>query len=362
MVLMKHVVVDISAHGFGHVAQTAAVLNALPEIEQLTIRTRAANEKTLRERLHRSFRLIEAELDTGMIMRDALTVDVEATMDWYREFHSNYQERRASGARQLERLQPDCLLSNVPYLSLDAARMLGIPNVGLCSLNWADIFLSYCQNEKGSADIHNQMVHAYQQCDLFLQPTPSMPMEFIPRRKAIAPVARVGQKRPLQSLVKNDAARFVLVGVGGVALDGFPLHQWPRKKNVYWIWPDSILQKAPKRADFLAQSSLEQHMSYIDLLASSDLVITKTGYGTQTEAVVNQVPAICINRPDWPEHAYLQEWHNDHGHVLFCDWSDLVSTIADNGNSLLECEWNKPLVFPSGAQEAASILQRDYLS
>ncbi|GAX17370.1 L-arabinokinase [Fistulifera solaris] len=362
MVLMKHVVVDISAHGFGHVAQTAAVLNALPEIEQLTIRTRAANEKTLCERLHRPFRLMEAELDTGMIMRDALTVDVEATMDWYREFHSNYQERRASAARQLERLQPDCLLSNVPYLSLDAAGMLGIPNVGLCSLNWADIFLSYCQNEKGSAEIHNQMVHAYEQCDLFLQPTPSMPMDFIPRRKAIAPVARVGQKRPLKSLVKNDAARFILVGVGGVALDGFPLHQWPRKKNVYWIWPDSILQKAPKRADFLAQSLLEQHMSYIDLLASSDLVITKTGYGTQTEAVVNQVPAICINRPDWPEHACLQEWHNDYGHVLFCDWSDLVSTIADIGNSLLDCEWNKPLVFPSGAQEAASILQRDYLS
>ncbi|GAX28215.1 hypothetical protein FisN_41Lh009 [Fistulifera solaris] len=330
MVLMKHLVVDISAHGFGHVAQTAAVLNALPEIDQLTIRTRAANEKTLRERFHRPFRLLEADLDKGMIMHDALTVDVEATMDWYRD--------------------------------LDAAAMLGIPNVGLCSLNWADIFLSYCQNEKGSAEIHNQMIHAYQQCDLFLQPTPCMPMEFIPMRKAIAPVAQVGQKRPLQSLVKKDAARFVLVGVGGVALDGFPLHQWPRKKNVYWIWPDTVLQKATKRPDFLAQSSLEQHMSYIDLLASCDLVITKTGYGTQTEAVVNQVPAICINRPDWPEHDYLQEWHNEHGQVLFCDWSDLVSTIVGNGNSLLECEWNKPLVFPSGAQEAADILQRDYLS
>lgn len=360
MVLSKHLVVDISAHGFGHVAQAAAVLNCLPEMEKLTIRTSAFNEKILRERVHHPFQLIEAQLDAGMIMHDALTVDVDATMDWYRHFHSNYKERRSLAARQLDLLQPDCLFSNIPYLSLDAAGMVGIPNVGLCSLNWADIFFSYCQDQKGSSKIHGEIVNAYEQCDLFLQPTPSLPMDYLSRRKGIAPIARLGQRRSLHSLVNDDSARFVLVGVGGVALNQFPLEQWPRIKHVYWIWPDAVLQKAPTRPDFVAQSYMENHAQYIDLLASSDLVITKTGYGTQTEAVVNQVPAICINRPDWPEHAYLRDWHNDQGEVTFCDWSDLLSTVAVD--DLLDKTWSKTPVLPSGAQEAADILRNEYLS
>ena len=364
MIVPKHLVVDISGHGFGHVAQTAAVLNCLPEsFAEITIRTSAANEKPLRERLRHPFRLIETQqLDIGMIMNDALTVDVDATMDWYRQFHSNYKERRSSAARELDILQPDCLLSNIPYLSLDAAGMMGIPNVGLCSLNWADIFVSYCKEQKGSAAIHGEIVQAYEQCDLFLQPTPSLPMEYLPQRRSIAPVACLGQKRSLQSLVNDDAARFVLVGVGGVALNHFPLEQWPRIKNIYWIWPDSVIQKAPDRPDFVAQSYMEKHVQYIDLLASSDLVITKTGYGTQTEAVVNQVPAICINRPDWPEHFYLKEWHTNHGEVTFCDWSHLMTTLSDIDDLLFFPDWNKSIVSPSGAQEAADILQREYLS
>lgn len=360
MVLLKHLVVDISAHGFGHVAQAAAVLNCLREIEKLTIRTTISNERLLRERVRQPFQLIEAQLDIGMVMHDALTVDVDATMDWYRHFHSNYKERRSLAARQLELLRPDCLLSNIPYLSLDAAGMAGIPNVGLCSLNWADIFFSYCQDQKGSSAIHSDIVQAYEQCNLFIQPTPSLPMEYLPRRKEIAPVARLGQRRSLHSLVNDDSARFVLVGVGGVALNSFPLDQWPRIKNVYWVWPDSVLQKAPSRSDFVAQSYMENHVPYIDLLASSDLVITKTGYGTQTEAVINQVPTICINRPDWPEHPYLREWHSDHGEVRFCDWSNLLTTLT-TVEDLLEHVWNKAPMQPSGAQEAADILLSEYL-
>ena len=356
---MKHLVVDISAHGFGHVAQTAAVLNEMPDMERLTIRTNASNEKPLRERLNRPFQLVEAKLDTGMIMYDALSVDVEATFDWYKEFHSNYSERRADEAKTLEKLKPDCLLSNIPYLSLDAAGQLGIPNLALCSLNWADVFFSYCQDKEGSYEIHEEIRGAYAQTDIFLQPTPSLPMEDIPNRQGVAPVARLGKKQPLQSTVENDLAKFVLVGLGGVALQNLPLDSWPRIDNVYWIWPDSNFKESPNRPDFLPQSYMETFYPYIDILASSDMVITKTGYGTQTEAVVNQVPTICISRPDWPEHPHLCAWHESNGEVEFCSSKDLLQTVSNT--RLFGMEWKKPLVRPDGARQAANMIHQHLL-
>jgi hypothetical protein len=91
------------------------------------------------------------------------------------------------------------------------------------------------------------------------------------------------------------------------------------------------------------------------------LVITKTGYGTQTEAVVNQVPSICIERLDWPEHAHLRDWHEAHGEVVFMDWADIRKTRRFEAvviDMLGKEDWTKTTVDPSGAKEAAAILHQ----
>jgi hypothetical protein len=263
-----HVVVDISAHGFGHVAQSSAVINALHHHAtnkggdfHLTVRS-CADEATLRERICRPFDLIPYRQDQGMIMHDAMRVDTEATMDWYRDFHANYNRKKSHAATDLERLRPDVLFSDVPYLGLDAANLAGVPAVAMCSLNWADIFLSYCSGYKGSAKIHDEIVEAYNTANTFLQP------------------------------------------------------------------------------------------------ASCSLVVTKTGYGTQTESVLNLVPSICIERLDWPEHKYLRRWHEEHGEVEFIDLMDMGSSkqFESMVTDLLTKPWSKDSIQATGDQEAADIL------
>ena len=56
-------------------------------------------------------------------------------------------------------------------------------------------------------------------------------------------------------------------------------------------------------------------MTFIDVLASSDVVLTKPGYGTYTEAVCNGVPVLTIERQDWPETVFLNNWVQQHGHL-----------------------------------------------
>jgi len=363
----KHLVVDISAHGFGHLAQTAAVINALEHASsadtsiKLTIRS-VADESTLRERIHRPFDLIPYRQDQGMIMHDALRVDAAATMDWYRDFHSNYKTRKSDAARELEALEPDLVFSDVPYLGLDAASLVGVPSVALCSLNWADIFVSYCKDFKGSARIHDDIQRAYSAADVFLRPEPSMPMESLDNTRPISPIAFQGRDRKdvlrsVAGIPDSKEAIFVLIGVGGVGIQNLPLDSWPRLDGVHWIFPDAALGGASHidRRDFLRQS-LFKDLRYIDLLASVQLVLTKTGYGTQTEAVLNRVPSICIERLDWPEHEYLREWHEEHGEVVFVDIKEIGTKPFDGlVSDLLSKKWTKNPISATGADEAANI-------
>ena len=192
-----HLLVYISAHGFGHVAQTAPVLNALserlPDL-RLTLHT-AAPLSLLEARISPEFQLSPEAADFGMEMASAMDVLVESSMQTYSAFHQDWNPRVEQEAQTIARLAPDFVLSNIAYLPLAAAKQAGIPCAAMCSLNWADIFNHYCGPLPGAAQIHGQMLQAYTSADAFLRLTPGMPMESLPNLRLIGPVARIGRNR-----------------------------------------------------------------------------------------------------------------------------------------------------------------------
>ena len=78
---MPHLFVDISAHGFGHLAQTAPVLETLtaqiPEL-RLTIRS-GLPAAYLRLRIPHPFTHVAAASDICFLMHDAVRIDHEAS-------------------------------------------------------------------------------------------------------------------------------------------------------------------------------------------------------------------------------------------------------------------------------------------
>src|SRR3989338_1096384 len=150
---MPHLVVSISGHGFGHVAQTAPILNRLHERMprlQLTVRS-AVPLSHLRSRIHAPFAYLPGEGDIGMEMSSALDVRVDESRAAYRAFHADWDACIAGEARLLRELKADFILSNVGYLPLAGAQRAGIPNAALCSLNWADIYSHYCGDNEIAA-------------------------------------------------------------------------------------------------------------------------------------------------------------------------------------------------------------------
>ncbi|MCE1241228.1 MAG: hypothetical protein LWW83_15020 [Azonexaceae bacterium] len=346
-----HLFVDISAHGFGHLAITAPVLNALAKIVpdlRLTVRSGLPASR-LHERIAPAFAHLPEASDFGFAMLDATRIDLPASAAAYRSAHADWPARIAGEAALLARLAPDLVLSNVSPLPLAGARVAGIPALALCSLNWADLFLHVFGDEPWATGIHRQLLTAYAEADVFLRTTPAMPMPDLPRQRDIGVIATLGQRR---TLVSADGRHTALVALGGIA-HRLPIEAWPRDIGWRWLVPAAWRCTHP---DALDSESLG--LSFTDLLCSVDAVITKPGYGTFTEAACNGVPVLYQRREDWPEQACLIDWLQRNGN---CREVAVDRMLGGNFTGDLACLLAQPRRPPpcadGAARAAAAVLE-----
>jgi hypothetical protein len=355
-----HLLVDISAHGLGHLAQTAPVLAELGrQIPSLRLTVRSGLQRDqLSARIHLPFAHIHDASDFGFVMHNAVDIDFAASLLRYREFHLHWERRIADAAAELRGLKVDAVLSNAAYLPLAAARQAGIAAAGMCSLNWADLFAHYFPTETA---IQAQMLAAYNAADVFLRVTPGMPMEGFQHRHNIGPIAHLA-KRPharkaLDAALNIPAGtRCVLAAMGGMEFR-LPIESWPTHDNLIYLCPASWgLQRADVR-DFDTAG-----WPFTDLLANVDAVLTKPGYGTFVEAACNGTPVLYVPRDNWPEEFPMAAWLQQHGR---CAAIDRQRLMAGHISSALDALWQqteKPRPLPTGINDAAEILVRLYIT
>jgi hypothetical protein len=348
---MPHLVVSISGHGFGHVAQTAPILNLLQErIPQLRLTVRSVVPIAhLRSRIRAPFAHVPSEGDIGLMMHSALDIRIEDSRAAYRAFHANWDMRIENEARLLRDLRADMVLSNVGYLPLAGAQRAGIPNAALCSLNWADIYRHYCGDDAIASQIHA----CYANADAFLRVTPGMEMNTLSNLVEIAPIAAAGNNRRHELnrfLGLSNEVKLVMVSLGGIA-SRLPIERWPRIEGVRWLVERSWDVTHP---DAIVLETLP--MNFSDLLASSDALACKPGYGTFAEAACSGVPVLYVSRGDWPESPALVAWLQQHGVCREVPRDDLE---RGNIEALLAVLWNAPRpepVIPTGAEQVADLL------
>jgi hypothetical protein len=352
---MPHLLVAITAHGFGHVAQTAPVINALrrryPAL-RLTLYT-SLPHSFLASRIKGEFIRIAHSPDVGMCMKDALEVDAAASGHAYEQFHRHWEKAIAAEVGMLAAHRPDAVLANVPYRILAASARADIPAMAMCNLNWKDIYHHFCATRPEATTIVGDMLSAYRSAHCFLQPAPALPMADLDNRIAIGPIARRGTERRdeiRQRLGLSAATKLVLVSLGGVPTQ-LNLAAWPRIPGLHWIVPGGW---NPQRRDAVALESL--NMDFVDTLRSVDALITKPGYGSFVEAACNAVPVLYAPRLDWPEEPFLVEWLHSHARCLPIQRSQLQ--LGDLATAL-EQLWALPpreAVFPSGISDAVTHL------
>lgn len=344
-----HLVVSISGHGFGHVAQTAPVLNRLHQLMpqlRITVRSSVPYEH-LRTRIQAPFTHLISSGDIGMAMSSALAVDVEKSRAAYREFHTNWDARVTAEAAQLLELKADIVLSNVGYLALAGAQRAKIPNAALCSLNWSDIYRHYC----GADEIAAQIQSCYTGADVFLRATPGMEMNDLTHRLPVAPIAEIGTNRRdelFAHLKLSTQKKLVLISMGGIS-SHLPIENWSRMDGVRFL-----VQDQTHHPDAFSFNKLP--FTFNELIGSCDAMLCKPGYGSFVEAACSGVPVLYVGRPDWPESPALIAWLQQHG---ICREISNEAYKLGNLAHELEALWAQTAptkVVPNGAHQVADWL------
>jgi UDP:flavonoid glycosyltransferase YjiC (YdhE family) len=352
-------------------------------IPQLKITVRAAlPEAQLRSRIHHLDNVQYANDDFGMVMNHAFSVDTQASLARYESLHQGWDDKVKALAQQFIDSEVDVVLADVPYLPLAAAQVAGIPAVALCSLNWADILSHYATLDlaqtaasavglsraepthvsqaatQPQAIIHT-MYTAYQSARYFLQPAPSMSMPKLSNQRAIGPCCEPGvaQKQTLLSTVLQHKALnnpwLVLVGMGGIPF-ALSLEYWPTQHQgrplCYLVSPSSANTHSN------ALSVATTGLSYSDLVASVDLIITKPGYGMFAEAAAAGVPVLFTERNDWPETEALVTWLQENAHSAQITTEALRSGTFKQELSQLLTQGPYTPVAPTGNDEAAALI------
>ncbi|MBU0499138.1 MAG: hypothetical protein KJ558_11320 [Gammaproteobacteria bacterium] len=351
-----HLWVAITGHGLGHLTQTAPLIESLREGLpgcRLSVQTQIP-EAVVATRIRPPFCHIPELEDPGMIMASAIDTLPNASFEAYRALHGDWPRHLERQRALLQADPPDLLIANISYLALAGAEELGIRNIALCSLNWADIFAGYCGERPDAAPWITRMRSIYAGADLFLRPDPSMPMAWLPNGHSIGPITTLGRNRRAEVCGKlgiPPEERLLLVTLGGIPTR-LDYREWSSGPGLNFIIQGMDI---PSPAGHLYPAARIE-MPFPDLIHSVDAVVTKPGYGTFAKCGCLGKPVIYIPRGDWPEEPHAVAWLHQHSRAMAVDREHLA-----HGRFLpvLDELLSRPAPTPataSGAREGAEIL------
>jgi L-arabinokinase len=319
---MPSVVFYVSGHGFGHASRVIEVINAflarVPDAE-VHVRTSAARwlfDVTVKGRV----RYEAVECDTGVVQRDSLHPDLEATASRARAFYEEFDARTFREAEALRAVRPDLVVSDMPPLAFAAADAAEVRAIALGNFTWDWIYDDYAQWLGGAAwipglirDTHRFAAEAWRlpMHGGFAGFRRVIDLPFVARHSA----REGGEVR--QRLGVGEGRRLVLVSFGGFGLESIGLDALARLDGYDFIVTEgSLVPKGDRTAGTATRRdrnvvSVNEHAWYAegwryeDLVKAADAVMSKPGYGIISECLANDAALVYTSRGRFVEYDVL---------------------------------------------------------
>jgi L-arabinokinase len=298
----------ITAHGYGHGVRSADIICAInrlyPEIgvhvvtglpEPFLLNRIGAGKISMRVR----------SFDIGMVQLDSIRVDVAATLDRALALYAARKRLLEEETVFLKEAGINLVVADIPSLPLEAAARAGIPRVAVGNFSWDWIYSEFLADDKRWLPIVEMFREQYAYADLLLRLPFHDEMAAFPKKEDIPLVAHPG-----------NPCRDKIAGLTGCD---------PEKKWVMLSFTTLDLDEAAlarieniNDCEFLTVPPLEwrvrnihavarEQVSFSDVLASVDVVISKPGFGILSDCAVNNKPLIYADRTNFREYPVLEE-------------------------------------------------------
>lgn len=282
----------MSGHGLGHATRDIEVMRAIlrrrPDA-RIVVRTSAARW-LFDATAPRQVELQPAEVDTGMVQIDSLRLDEEATARDAARFYAGFDRRVADEAAVLEALRTDVVVGDIPPLAFAAAASAGVPSIAVGNFTWDWIYSIYPAFERSAPDVIPTMRDAYAKATVALR---------LPLRGGFESMSSVTRDIPLvaRSSTRDRAEVRRRLGVDGdrpVVLASFGGYGADL--------PIDLLQRSNRFRLLAAVREPPVGLAYQDLVAASDVVVSKPGYGIVSDCIANDAALLYTSRGRFAEY------------------------------------------------------------
>lgn len=295
----------VTGHGFGHAVRSAEVMRALlRQAPGLRLLVRSTAPAWL---FPPGVEHTPLEADVGLVQRDSLEHDEQRTLERLR-LHLEALPRLAEGEAALARqARVGAVVGDIPPLAFEVAARLEVPGLAVGNFAWDEIYHGLEPALPAFGPLIERVVAVYHHATLLLRLPFHLPMSAFPHVEDVPLVARRAtlprQETRARLGIAADAS-VVLLSFGGFDLEGFdmaPLARLPQ--HTFVATPREIVGAVPGNVVRVER----QQANYTDLVAASDVVVTKPGYGIVSDCLANQVPVVYTDRADFPEYPVLAE-------------------------------------------------------
>ncbi|RMF23462.1 MAG: hypothetical protein D6760_05280, partial [Deltaproteobacteria bacterium] len=295
------IAVYVSAHGYGHCVRVATVLERLLELRPVRLRVVApVPERLWPESLARVTVQWRAEAtDAGVVERPDLSLDRTRTAEAATRLARDAERRIELEERWLAR-GADLVVADVPPFPLAAAARLGLPSVAIANFSWDWIY-----DRLGLEEAARSAERCYARADLLVEAEPSAPMEAFPERCRCSVITRRSRRARYEVRKRMGLApEHRLILVASRPGYGNETRLPPPMPDVRYLLAGSN-DAASGRSDTI---SWPRGLSFVDLVAAADLVVSKPGYGIIGDVCGAGTRFLYTVTTDFPEHEVLRRW------------------------------------------------------
>jgi hypothetical protein len=306
----------VSGHGLGHASRDAEVIHRMARLEPratVAVRSSAARWIFNGTSRHAPFPITAVEVDTGVAQIDSIRLDEDETARRARDFYRDFDRRADAEAAAIRTSGARVVVGDIPPLAFEAAARAGVASIALGNFTWDWIYEEYASFAAIAPEALQTIRQAYAKTTQALR----LPLHggfdhMKPVLRDIPLIARHAQRsreetRTLLNLGRDTIVALASFGGHGVEL---PYADIARSSRFTILLTDHEDREAtgPEnlrrvRMDWLADRGIQ----YADLVAASDVVVSKPGYGIVSECLANGPALLYTDRGRFREHDVFVE-------------------------------------------------------
>ncbi|XP_050216691.1 L-arabinokinase-like [Mercurialis annua] len=305
----KHLVFAyyVTGHGFGHATRVVEVVrNLILAGHDVHVVTGAPEFVFTSEVQSPRLFIRKVLLDCGAVQADALTVDRLASLEKYSETAVKPRESiLATETEWLNSIKADLVVSDVVPVACRAAADAGIRSVCVTNFSWDFIYAEYVM----AAGYHHrsivwQIAEDYSHCEFLIRLPGYCPM---PAFRDVIDVPLVvrrlhkSRKEVRKELGISDDVKLVILNFGGQPAGWKLKEEYLPSGWLCLVCGASESQELPPNFIKLAKDAYTP-----DLIAASDCMLGKIGYGTVSEALAYKLPFVFVRRDYFNEEPFLR--------------------------------------------------------